>query len=171
MGGRGSGGSNRRPAAEKKMEGRRNIIDDLPDVVTEQHTEDYLNLQPPSHYDDDQKRLWEKLYISIPSRYWGIASHEGLLEMCADAWSDYRKAHAALMDEGMIVTDDHGNRRRNPFSLIARAALSDFTKLCNALGLGSQARTELIKHGSEEINWIEELERAERLEDRRGRSH
>ncbi|CAN7346285.1 P27 family phage terminase small subunit [Rhizobium sp. LjRoot254] len=169
MGGRGSGGHNLRPAKDKKLEGRRDV---KPDPVVELDDEtEYLNLTPPDHFGDEEQRLWSKLYIAIPRRFWGVASHEHLLEMAVDAWFSYRTSRAALLDEGMVITDEKGVRRRNPFTFVAKSALGDFTKLCVMLGIGNAERTSLVVHGSEEIDWLEELERAERLTSAPGRRH
>ena len=96
---------------------------------------DEIDITPPGDLTDDAKEFWtEHAEDLINAGLLTCRSFTGFAVLC-EAWSDFRRAGAQIMKEGMTVKGSRGNPKKNPAIQIRDRALEQFTKLSRRFGI------------------------------------
>lgn len=168
-----SGGHNRKPADEKLREG--NVGHARKAVVIEDDREDDLLPVPQARTDDQEKAifrlenpfrensvgrvLWEKLHATCGGKDLNIFALEPLLEAAAEVWSEHREMREQIRDEGRIITDANGSRRKHPLIGPCSQSFNNLLKAMAALGISPDGAEILYDTDTRPVNNFAEIMR------------
>lgn len=95
-------------------------------------------MNPPDYFDEHAVDMWHQLVESLERFQASPDRNRELIEAAASSYSRYRLAQEARKKTGIALiqkSDDGTTVKRNPFIVEERAALDQFTRCIQAMGL------------------------------------
>lgn len=168
-----SGGANRKPPSLHLLEGnpghkRLHPKKEIPEPdllpLPGDCTKELVKMLPrkegnPFPKGTDRFTLWEKLRLSCGGPNVDASRVEPLLEATAEVWQEHRELREQIRDEGHIITDQDGNRRKNPLVQMCNQAFVNLVKGMQALGLSGDAIEILHDSDARPVNDLAEVMR------------
>lgn len=99
--------------------------------------------KPPATLSPEGKKLWK--HFAQPLHVAGLLTDADVqgLALLVERMSDVHRLREKIADEGEITLDRDGNTRRNPLTMLHKAALEDAIKLLREFGLSPSSRVGL----------------------------
>lgn len=147
MGGRGSGGHNRKPETLKALEGNRGRRDPTkqPEESPPKPKESTQLPTCPGWLNPEAKREWHRVCSELSKKGILVKVDRSILSGYCSAYARWRKAEEDLNKNGLTQDARHGRVAR-PEVKIARESLQQMRTLASELGLTPKSRTAVTPH-------------------------
>lgn len=130
-----------KPAAQKLADGnpgKRKI----PTVID--YSAPITGVDPPEWLDDTAREMWERIAPALcEARVLNITDLHNLESFCT-AYSLFRRAEAALVNEGLTVASTQGGVKKNPLITIITEAKRQMMASGSVLGLDPASRQRVL---------------------------
>lgn len=148
----------RKPTALKIAEGTfrkdRAVNEPTPSTV------DVSKMKAPEHFDDVHKTMWDEYVEELTSLGVLTVIDKMAFEVMFEIYIEIQEFKAAIEEEGKYVTDDRGNKRRNPLISQVNQLRQTLRQFLSEFGMTPASRTKInVKDKQEEMSPLEKLMR------------
>jgi P27 family predicted phage terminase small subunit len=99
--------------------------------------------EPPAWLSEAARGVWDWLVVELGAMGVLYGADAALLAALASSVATFGEAEHEIASNGRIYEDRNGQRRRSPWVLVRRDALSEMTRLAPMFGLSPTARAHL----------------------------